>query len=245
MNWLGRYRAGERDEVWRELRQLGDTVRDPGRIEDAAAVCDEMARRARWTVETLVERLVGQGYRFLSFDSAQTDVVPHVPPTPDAPALVDWLRREFGPLPLTLESWIGAVGDVWLVGTHPDWPESSAADPLVIEVEGSRYPGADVRGLFVEERDMWRETTDEGAANDGFVLPLAPDSLHKDNVSGGAPYGMRLPDACVDGIFVSDVATPFVAYLNRVFANGGFPGNAPGAAQRRLRQELSQGLLAL
>jgi hypothetical protein len=31
-----------------------------------------------------------------------------------------------------------------------------------------------------------------------FVLPLAPDRLHKDNVSGGPPYGIIVPDGCAD-----------------------------------------------
>jgi hypothetical protein len=49
---------------------------------------------------------------------------------------------------MTLLSWIRLVGDVWLVGTHPEWPESSSADPLVIEVEGARHPGQSIRKFF-------------------------------------------------------------------------------------------------
>ena len=60
-NWLGRYRDGDRDAVWQELRQLGDQVRDPQVAGAAQAVCDEMARRARHNVEVLVERLTSQG----------------------------------------------------------------------------------------------------------------------------------------------------------------------------------------
>jgi hypothetical protein len=44
-NWLDRYRAGQRDHVWHELRQLGSAVREPGVFEQAQLVCDEMARR--------------------------------------------------------------------------------------------------------------------------------------------------------------------------------------------------------
>jgi hypothetical protein len=33
---------------------------------------------------------------------------------------------------------------------------------------------------------------------------MAPDRLHKENVSGGTPYGIVLPDACADGLFVAD-----------------------------------------
>ena len=42
---------------------------------------------------------------------------------------------------MTLLSWVRIVGDVWLVGTHPQWSSSASTDPLVIEIEGYRYPG--------------------------------------------------------------------------------------------------------
>jgi hypothetical protein len=34
-NWLARYRAGQRDLVWHELRQLGSAVRESGLVEEA------------------------------------------------------------------------------------------------------------------------------------------------------------------------------------------------------------------
>jgi hypothetical protein len=41
------------------------------------------------------------------------------------------------------------------VGTHPQWPTSADADPLVIEVEGARYPGeSSIREYFDSE---WTE----------------------------------------------------------------------------------------
>jgi hypothetical protein len=55
------------------------------------------------------------------------------------------------------------------------------------------------------------------------VLPLAPDMLHKENLSGGPPYGVILPDGSADGLFAGETTTPFVSYLNWVFRNGGFP----------------------
>jgi len=38
-------------------------------------------------------------------------------------------EARFGPVPLTLLSWVRIVGDVWLVGTHPLWPESAGRGP--------------------------------------------------------------------------------------------------------------------
>jgi len=140
-DWLDRYRAGQRDQVWHELRQLGGAVREPGLREEALLVCDEMARRVRHNVEVIIGRLSDAEYRFHSNDDAQDPVTPHVPPAAGAAAHADWLAGRFGPVPMTLLSWVRLVGDVWLVGTHPQWAESASADPLVIEAEGSRYPG--------------------------------------------------------------------------------------------------------
>jgi hypothetical protein len=243
--WLERYQGREREQVWHELRQYGQQVRDPGLAAEAQAVCDEMARRGRHNVEVIITRLRAQGYRFHNNDEAQESVEPLRPPGSEAAALADWLESTFGPVAMTVSSWLRLVGDVWLVGTHPGWPEMSAADPLVIELEGSRFPETSMRDFYQGELDAWREwsTDDEDAG--GFVLPVAPDRLHKANISGGAPYGFRIPDATTEGLFIRDVAMPFVAYLNWTFRHGGFPGYAPGDQQWQIKQGLASGLLPL
>ncbi len=149
-------------------------------------------------------------------------------------------------MPLTLLSWLRLVGDVWLVGTHPQWAGSASADPLVIEAEGSRYPGEPIRGYFEDEHEQWREWAAHDPAEAGlFVLPLAPDRLHKKNVSGGPPYGLILPDASADGLFAAETTMPFVFYLNHVFSNGGFPGRTTPDNQWQLKQALARDLLPL
>ena len=243
--WPERYRHGEREQVWHELRQCGDRVREPDLAGDVQAVCDEMARRARHNVELVVGRLREQGYRFHTNDDAQDPVEPLRSPTAGAESLASWLPDRFGPVPMALSSWLRLVGDVWLVGTHPDWPEAMAADPLVIELEGTRYPDAPVRDYFAGEFDTWRDQTAEDPDTGAFVLPLAPDRLHKANVSGGGPYGVRLPDATAEGLFLGEVAMPFVAYLNWVFQHGGFPGPAAGADKWKVKKALTSGLLPL
>lgn len=97
--WLSRYRGGRRDEVWHELDLLGEEVRESGFAEEAQLVCDEMARRARYNVDLIVKRLTDVGYRFHSNDDERTPWLPHVPPTADAPALVEWMERLSGPVP--------------------------------------------------------------------------------------------------------------------------------------------------
>ena len=78
-----------------------------------------------------------------------------------------------------------------------------------------------------------------------FVLPVAPDRLHKENVSGGAPYGFVLPDGCVDGLFVAETAMTFVSYLNHVFSHGGFPCTTGSASEWRIKRDLAKDLLPL
>lgn len=244
--WLDRYLAGKHAEVWHELRQLGAAVREPDVVEEAQAVCDQMAKRARQNIETIVARLAEQGYRFHANDDDQTPIIPHHPPSTDAPELAAWLQAHFGMVPLTLQSWVRLVGDVWLVGTHPMWTSSASADPLVFEVEGARYPGESMRQHLNEEHRAHQRWADESTEDVGpFVLPVAPDRLHKDNTSGGPPYGIVVPDGCADGIFDAETQMPFVSYLNWVFSNGGFPGYSPSPAPWALRQALAKDLLRL
>lgn len=78
-----------------------------------------------------------------------------------------------------------------------------------------------------------------------FVLPVAPDRLHKANVSGGLPYGFRVPDGGADGVFVAESDMSFVSYLNLLFQNGGFAAWPSGHEEARLRMSPTEGLLAL
>ncbi|MFE9204574.1 hypothetical protein [Micromonospora sp. NPDC007230] len=233
--------------MWHELHQLGSTIRQQADLaEEAQLVCDEMARRARQNVEVIVERLSADGYRFHANDDEQTPMTPHAAPTATAAEHADWLQERFDAVPMTLRSWVRLVGDVWLVGTHPQWPTSASADPLVIELEGSLHADfPSIRDYFADEWNGWRERRAEDASAGVFVLPLAPDRFHKENVSGGSPYGMVLPDGCVDGLFAAETTMPFVSYLNWVFDHGGFPWPTESSSQWRVRRELARDLLPL
>jgi hypothetical protein len=146
---------------------------------------------------------------------------------------------------MTLLSWVRLVGDVWLVGTHPRWATSAADDPLVIELEGSRYPGESIRSYFEDSQEAWHEWSTRQPTAEPFVLPLAPDRLHKQNISGGPPYGVILPDSCADGLFSGETTMPFVSYLNWVFRSGGFPWSTAPDNHWRLKQALAKDLLPL
>lgn len=61
-------------------------------------------------------------------------------------------------------------------------------------------------------------------SRDPFELQLAPDYLHKANISGGVPYSVQLPFSGIDPIFANERhKLPFVDYLRLCFRWGGFP----------------------
>ena len=149
-------------------RELDDAIgcirRQHGRCQDPDGIPPRDRGGSCWArrnVELLVERLMEQGYLFHSNDDSQTPATPYCRPSSRSQELADWLQGRFDAVPMTLLSWVRLVGDLWLVGTHPQWPESSSADPLVIEVEGSRYPGESIREYFEGESDAWREWNTE------------------------------------------------------------------------------------
>ena len=212
---------------------------------EAQAVCDEMARRARHNVELLVARLTDQGYGFHSPDGRSAEL-PYSPPGEAAEERVQWLLATFEAVPMTLLSWLRIVGDVWLVGTHPEWPESISGDGLVIDLEGARAGDSErLAGYFEDDDEQWQEWADEDPDAGPFCLPLAPDGFHKANVSGSDPYGVRLPDAGVDAWWIGEKDEPFVSYLNSLFARGGFPYDTGHPAQRRITAGLAERMLEL
>jgi hypothetical protein len=79
-----------------------------------------------------------------------------------------------------------------------------------------------VKYLLAEWEDQRSKVDPE--LNDPCNLDLASDYLHKANFSGGAPYGIELPDRGSDPIFVNEEhGLPFVDYLRLAFRWGGFP----------------------
>lgn len=214
MNYLERYRAGEYEQVWHELQSLGANVRHEPHATQAQAVAAEAMRRVRRNCERLVARLHGLGYIFGTFPDGTRRSYPSEPLTAPSDALrVDCadLAAEAGPLPLSLVAFWQEVGAVDLVGMHPAWPDG--LDPLVVDP-----PEGALSFLYDEEEDEESGQT--------LFVGLAPDDLHKDNTSGGDPYGVRLPNPAADFRFEYERhGLLFVPYLRFALLQwGGFPG---------------------
>jgi hypothetical protein len=133
------------------------------------------------------------------------------------------LESEAGPLPLSLVAFWQEVGAIDLVGMHRSW--TSGLDPLVVDP-----PEDPLSDLYEEE--------------DGVFVCLAPDDLHKDNVSGGDPYGLHLPNPSADFLFMYERHDLlFVPYLRLAILRwGGFPGLDGQEISFEPLQELVAGL---
>ena len=208
MNYLERYQNGEYEQVWKELQDLEADVRQEPFYTHAKEVATETMRRVRRNCERIISRLQKLGYVFGTFpDGTRRSyrAAPFTLPSNRMQAACEELESEAGPLPLSLVAFWQEVGAVDLVGMHPSWP--NGLDPLVVDP-----PEGPLSDLF-----------DEG---EGIFVALAPDDLHKDNISGGDPYGFQLPNPSADFLFMYERHDLlFVPYLRLAILHwGGFPG---------------------
>ena len=220
MNYLERYHKGEYEQVWNDLQSLGQTVRDEPYYTQAQEVAAETMRRVRRNCERLITNLRALGYVFGTFPDGSRRFPVIEPLTPSSDTMrADYaeLEAEAGPLPLSLVAFWQEVGAVDLVGMHPAWPDG--LDPLVVDP-----PEGALAWLF----DDVAEDEEEKTADARRFAALAPDDLHKDNVSGGDPYGVYLPNPAVDFALVDGRHDlHFVSYLRLAILHwGGFPGLA-------------------
>lgn len=136
-----------------------------------------------------------------------------------------------GRVPLALVACLRQVGGVHFTGAHRHGPdtwsfpvdwwakdarrrnESLHADPLCLA------PGR----YFLEQYQYWSDYWGPGAP---WWFDLAPDELHKADVSG-ATQDIALPDTHVDPVLTGVGGRPgitLVEYLRVSFGWGGFPG---------------------
>lgn len=156
------------------------------------------------------------GYRF---DHPER-VLPGIEPgTHEAIARIE---RDAGSVPLALCLFWSSIGSVDFTGHHPDWRGCDYPDPIVV------YPPS----AAVAELDEFLGDIEEAGKFGGrYLIPVAPDALHKANVSGGMWYNIDVPAAGDDPPLNDEPhATTFVRYLELAVARGGFPGldDAPG-----------------
>jgi hypothetical protein len=230
-DYLERYMRGEYEQVWSDLLALGPAVREEPHWSGAEQVAAEMMARVRRNCETLITRLEAMGYDFARYPDGSRrygDMPPHTPPAQAMRSAMLELEEAAGPLPLSLRAFWNVVGAVDLVGMGPGWPDG--LDPLVVDPP---------EGALAWIYDSYEE-------DEGVFAALAPDDLHKDNVSGGDPYGVLLPQPAVDCIFENEPhGLHFVDYLRfAILKWGGFPGLEGSDTDFKPLGELTRGMEA-
>lgn len=266
--YLQRYLADEREAVWAELTALGPAVRERPLFDDAQSVARETMTRARANVETLLQRLTGLGYHFIS-DALGEPPAPYIAPTAESLAELRDVEREYGPLPLSIATWYEIVGAVDFTGVYPRlsaYDEFSLSD-MRVSFQGQRMrisilpefrvlgpapePDADPDASLVSDPLVIWPCIDalvDEREDERMGLGFAPDALHKTNTSGGDGPFVDFGDLSMDAPLHGDdwEGVPFVSYLRAVFAWGGFPGlrDSPNPPHDLLAH-LREGLLPL
>lgn len=161
-------------------------------------------------IDCIARRLDALGYQFdepgLVFPGPETNTE----------AAIARIEREAGALPLAIKLFWRLVGSVNFVGEHADWEGCEYPDPLVI------YPPS----YAVSELDEFLADRQERMRS-GFpyLLPVAPDHYHKENVSGGMWYNLNVPAVAADPPLNEERhRITFMSYVELAVRWGGFPG---------------------
>ena len=231
LHFLERYHAGEREQVWRELIELGDKVLAEPLRSEATLVCEEVTRRARENLRTIHARLLDMGYDFAEPRAALVDAAP------DAETQIEELERELGAFPLIARVWYRTLASV----------NFSQAEGQRVYSEGIQAPaGPDIFGLgshpvlIVQSLERCREEVHKGAAEledyirqmkeGGWEEPVDLSEPNKLLPLGGwasncDPKGFTLPCSGIDAVIYDDGGGEiyFVDELRSAFRWGGFP----------------------
>lgn len=232
-NLLARYEKGDFENVWREIRshpEIGGDFR--AEVQEVAEVA---MRRVARNADMLAARLHERGWRALPLpdDRLRTG------PSPEDEDIFQSIGKiTASPVPPSLLAFWRIVGGINFV-----WDYESEMPPPGF---GTDLPLDEMDPLCIcppvaiaYEFETWEEQKAEPDPDliEPFRIDLAPDHLHKANVSGGAPYGVELPFWGADPILAGERhGLPFIDYLRMSFRWAGFPGlqyckDGSGAAQ--------------
>jgi HEAT repeat protein len=214
---LVRYQQGQHEAVWQELRAFQNVGGDL--LEEAEAVASETMKRVVHNADLLAERLAAHGWKPL-YSSLRTS------PCAEDLEVIERIEEMTGaPLPISLRRFweiVGGINFVW------DYDSGGAAPNIGVDL-----PMDELDPICVDCPDVTKHVFDEWEHQragvdpelvDPFSLDLAPDYLHKADISGGAAYAIDLPFYGVDPIFANEEHNlPFVDYLRLCFRWGGFP----------------------
>ena len=218
---LTRYEQGDHQAVWREIQEV-EALDDAWRAE-AERVAEATMRRVLRGAERLVAALAAAGWPI-----EPRRALPG-PPADVEERLRSLERLTGAPAPPALAAFWRIVGSLSLV------PEGDAPLPAGVPDQLGLLDPIEVDDLSTTwfEVEEWQERAAglHPELAGPIELPIAPDHLHKANISGGAPYAVWLPFAGADPIVREERhELPFTDYLRVAFERRGFVGLA-GASE--------------
>ena len=222
MSLYDRYKNGEQREVWAYIRTQSNQScwENVDIVSVARATMERVAKNA----DFIAGRLKSEGWFALTGDTIDLRTLP----APEDGAIFSMVREVTqAPLPLSLEVFwtiVGGINWVWDYERRTPRPTLGVDAPLDELDPLCVYP-PEAAAYAVDEwmDDSYQEYS--GLPPGQFRLDLAPDDLHKANISGGDPYGMILPSNSPDPLFsAGSQSLPFVDYLRHCFSWAGFPG---------------------
>ncbi|HEU5073965.1 MAG TPA: hypothetical protein VFU02_07325 [Polyangiaceae bacterium] len=220
-DFLARYQAGEH-EAWDELvRHAVFASQHPDVLAEAHAVAEALMRRVRQNTDAVRATLTEAGAR-LADERA-----------PASPRDTARLVATTGPLPVALAAFWKVVGSIDLLPPYSRDHDYGYGD-CSLEEEGISLLALDplsIDGVDADRLiDAYEDDSDQAEADEvrPLVFTVAPDFLHKQNISGGSPYEIELPPTNVFDALDPDVLneahdTSLVGYLRACFEYGGFP----------------------
>lgn len=221
MTFYERYLNGETEQVYEDIYKLGKDAFLPNNLEDIEKVLIETFERVAYNLDIIYKELIEINYLFktdFKFNFERPLIKP-LPETNELLSKLDEAVKPFGFVPTSLKIFyriVGACNFQWDYDTNEDhiW---QCADPIqIVSLD-------DLVSTVTDQYNL--EDLHEYYKDDGFIsLDLSADYLHKDNISGGAPYSLQItPQPSIDAPFLNEEHnTTFINYLRICFDNCGF-----------------------
>lgn len=225
MSLYERYINGETKAVYDDINKLCFKSLNDFERNDIEKVIEETFERVSYNLSIIYRELINIGYQFKKECKFNFEKPIH-PPLENTEPLIKQLEltvKDFGFIPLSLKYFyriVGGVNFVWDFETNDEFMWEMA-DPIQVASIDS----------IVEEvtSEYWKEDIQQYVDDEDFgcaFLDISADDLHKDNVSGGQPYAIKITkEPTVDSRFMNEPNdTTFINYLRICFENCGFPG---------------------
>ena len=223
MKLYQRYINGQEQEVYDELIELGDSIFEEIYISEVETILLEIFQRVRFNLEIIYDELENIGYLFKTKYECNSDKPFHKP----LPKTQEFLKKledrtsPFGHIPLSIKYFYSLVGGVnfcwdYEVNKEVKWLGS---DPIqIISLD-------DIYNYILDE--YWEETMSDYLEDPEYkcaFFEISEDYLHKDNISGGMGYAIKLTKKkSLDSELLHESNnTTFINYLRICFANCGF-----------------------